>query len=93
MVAEAARRVLTIALGSADQATLVWDGAIDNGEDLAYNIEYVRSQLCVECKEHGPQLVCDEQTFDGFAGGYITHFHLECGHTVEDASDDIAAAR
>lgn len=95
MIAEAGRRALTVLLDSPDQARLVWEGCIDNGEDVAYNINYVHSQLCLTCPEcKAPRLVDHDETHDGFAGANTVYIaHLECGHTHLDDSADVEAAR
>lgn len=94
MVAEAGRRALTVLLGSANQATLVWDGCIDNAESVVYNIAYVRKEMCKPCPRHGMQLVADDGWHDGFAGAATIYVaHLECGDQFVDDSADVEAAR
>lgn len=90
----AARGALELALGSRDQALVLWELCISNGENVPWNQEYivqVLSQHCPTCEL--PKLVVSDEYHDGFAGGTTAIFHLECGHKVVDESDDVAAAR
>lgn len=82
MIAEASRRVLGLALGSADEGRWVWESCIENGEDVAYNVDLIRSaQFGQECPDCGTgRLVVDDNYTDTHA-----EMVLACSHFIRRA--------
>ena len=88
MIAEAGRRALGVLMGDTDQGRAVWEGCIDNGESVAYNIEVVLADAHYAQLEAERASQCLATLVMGPAHDpYATECDLSVDHAADERAD------